>query len=88
MKLPFDPRKPPDEATQRALRVVADALREVPKDQVQNQVTLIAVIAIAMIHGTYGKAFCREFLAGARTELDLPNGFKIELELKDKTSAH
>lgn len=78
----IDPRKPPDTVTQRALAAIANAMVGVPPGGEQEQLLLIATMAICMIHGTYGTQYCRDYLRGATEELDLPDAMKIELEVR------
>lgn len=71
----------PREQDKEALAIIAKALGS-RRGQERETLLLIATFAICMIHGTYGKEFCRDFLRGAVEELDLPDGLKIQLQVQ------
>lgn len=76
---------PTTDEARNALEAIANALSKAPGKE-QEQLSMIATIAICMIHGTFGKDFAREYLRGAVEELDLPDGVKIKLEVRDAGS--
>lgn len=75
-----------DEA-KNALEAIASALSKA-RGAEQEQLTMIATIAICMLHGTFGKEFVKGYLYGAIDEMELPNPMVIKLEVRDSTPSH
>lgn len=78
-------RKPTD-MEQQALRVIAEALTGAPKGKEQETLTIIATIAICMMHGTFGKEYTAGFLRGAVDDVASPDALTIQLEVRDAAS--